>query len=88
MIANEIKTKYMVYGNHKNPRNIQLSLNGKNIERVEKYKSLGNILNTVKTQQGNIFKLTPEYLNSRARQAVFGIKKKLKSLGQSCSQLL
>ena len=53
----------------------------KNIEKVEKYKSLGNILNSVKTPQGNIFKLTPDYLNSRARQAVFGIKKRLKSLG-------
>ena len=80
MVVNEIKTRYMVYGNQE-ISNIDLKLNGKNIEKVGQYKSLGNILSSIKTTQENIFKLTPEYLNSRARQATFGIKNKLKSLG-------
>ena len=82
MLPNEIKTKYMVYGNYRKTDITTLTLNGKEIERVDEYKSLGNILKTIKTNRGNIFKLTPEYLNKRARQAIFGLKKKLKSLGQ------
>ena len=78
MIANEIKTKVMVYGNIKETDNVDLTLNGKIIEKVDSYKSLGNVLNSIRTMRENMFKLTPGYLNCYARQAIFGMKCKLK----------
>ena len=68
----------MVYGQ---PIDIQLKLNGKAIERVEKYKSLGTILSTIRNISGNIYKNNATYLNERARNAIFGIKRKIKFIG-------
>ena len=65
----------MTYGPIKN---VNLYLDGQQIEQVNTYKSLGTILNSVKTTRGNIFKHNPEYLNNRAKKAIFGIQKKLK----------
>ena len=78
MLVNEIKTKYMIYGK---PVNGDLLLNGKPIEQVNTYKSLGTILNTIKNVKGDIFRYNTEYLNNRARSAIFGIKRKIKSIG-------
>ena len=75
MVPNGLKTKFMVYGSEEP---IQLFLNGNKLEQVEKYKSLGTILNTVKTVNGDIFKFNTQYLNNKARSAIFGIKQKLK----------
>ena len=77
MIANTIKTKFMVYGRIEN---VKLYLDGKEIEQVDKYKSLGTILNSVKVHHGNIFKHNVDYLNNRAKKAIFGIQKKLKHI--------
>ena len=78
MIANVVKTKYMVYGK---PLKINLFLNGNAIEKVENYKSLGTILSSVATAKGNIFKNNTNYLNDKARKAIFGMKKKLGFIG-------
>ena len=78
MIANEIKTKYMVFGNHDE---FELLLNGKVLERVDKYKCLGNIINTTKTSRGNIFRENTDFLCNRARRSVFSIINKVKKIG-------
>ena len=78
MISNSIKTKFMIYGS---PEPIKLYLNGNQLEQVDEYKSLGTILNTIKTVKGDMFRLNAEYLNKRARSATFGIKQKLKHIG-------
>ena len=79
MIANVVKTKFMAYGNIKN---VDLFLNGKRLEQVDRYKSLGTLLNSVKMPHGNIFKYNPDYLNSRAKKAFFGIQRKLKFISK------
>ena len=78
MVVNEIKTKFMVYGASED---ISLHLNGNKLDQVDRYKSLGNILNSIKTTRGDMFRYNTDYLNCRARKAVFGIKQKLKHLG-------
>ena len=71
MIANTIKTKIMLYGRSCD-QNVQLSMNGNLIEKVEKYKSLGIVFNTVKNINGNIFRYNTDHLNNKARSAIFG----------------
>ena len=77
MIANEVKTKFMVYGSKEK---IDLYLNGNKLHQVDRYKSLGIILNTVQNVRGDIFKYNTEYLNNKARNAIFAIKQKTKSI--------
>ena len=79
MIANEIKTKFMVYGSKEE---MNLHLNGNKLEQVDRYKSLGTILNIVQNVRGDIFKYNTEYLNNKARKAIFAIKQKIKSVGK------
>ena len=80
MLANTIKTKVMVYGRMHHER-IKLYMDGKLIDQVEKYKSLGVIFNSIRDKNGNIFKHNTEHLNNKARSAIFGIQKKLKPVG-------
>ena len=79
MLVNDIKTKFMVYGSSEK---ISLTLDGKVLEQVDQYKSLGTILNTVKTKKGVMFRYNTDYLNKKARNATFGIRQKLKFLGK------
>ena len=78
MIVNVVKTKYMIYGKS---MKINLFLNGNEIERVESYKSLGTVLSSISTAKGDIFRNNTEFLNKKARNAIFGIKKKIKFIG-------
>ena len=78
MVSNSLKTKFMIYGPSEQ---IKLHLNGKQLEQVEEYKSLGTILHTINTIQGDMFRLNADYLNKKARSAIFGIKQKLKQVG-------
>ena len=41
MVANKLKTKYMVFGNLDS---FTLELNGKNLEKVQSFMYLGNII--------------------------------------------
>ena len=68
----------MVYGTLDN---VNLYLENKLIERVDKYKSLGMILHTVKSSNSNIFQDNSCYLNEKARRAIFGIQNKVRSAG-------
>ena len=78
MIANEIKTKYMVFGNSPD---FELKLNGKPIERVKSSKCLGIMVNSIKTITGDIFSENAEYLKDKARQSIFSFLNRIKRIG-------
>ena len=78
MIANETKTKYMVFGK---TNDFSLVLNGKPIDRVTSYKCLGNIINSTCQPNGNIFRENAEYLSNKARQSAVINLNKLKNAG-------
>ena len=59
----------------------QSPLQWKIIEQVTKYKYLGNIITSVFTAQGDIFRDNYDYLFSQAQKAVFTMKNKLRDLG-------
>ena len=71
MVANELKTKYMVFGKLKD---FSLELNGKYIEKVSSYEHLGNIISCTRLLPGDIFKKNADYLCNKARQSVFPIR--------------
>ena len=85
MVANELKTKYMVFGNL---ASFSLELNGKNIEKVQSYKYLGNMINSTRLSSGDIFKGNSDYLCNKARQSVFAMMNKIKSLEIPASTVL
>ena len=78
MIVNELKTKIMVFGN--GPKG-DVSFNGKLLKWVNEYKYLGNIINSTKQVNGDIFKENSHYLCNKARGAIFSFFKKTKSFG-------
>ena len=78
MIVNELKTKMMVFGNA--PR-ADVFFNGNLLKWVDKYKYLGNIISSIKTANGDIFKDTYSYLSDKARKAIFLFFRKSKSYG-------
>ena len=77
MVANELKTKYMVFGKL---NDFSLQLNGKHIEKVSSYKYLGNIISCTRLLSGDVFKENADYLCNKARQSVFAMIGKLKNL--------
>ena len=77
MVANELKTKYMVFGNL---ASFSLELNGKNLENVQSYKYLGNMINSTSLSSGDISKGNSDYLCNKARQSVFAMMNTIKSL--------
>ena len=85
MIVNELKTKVMAFGKCDV---IKVHFNGKIIEQVTKYKYLGNIITSVSTAQGDIFRDNYDYLFSQAQKAVFTMKNKLRHLGSLPPRLM
>ena len=79
MIANEMKTKYMVFGSK---TNCELYFDGKLIERVDDYRYLGNIISETTNISGDIFANNYSYLCSKARSSIYGLKCKLSKLGK------
>ena len=78
MIANEIKTKYMLFGKQ---TDFSLHLNGKCIERVKSFKCLGNMINSIFSTNANIFRDNAQYLCNRAKNSIFGIMQRVKRNG-------
>ena len=76
MVANELKSKYMVSGNL---NTFSLKLNGKNLEKVSSYKYLGNIINSTRLVSSDIFKENADYWCNKARQSVFAMVNKIKN---------
>ena len=64
MLANETKTKYMVFGKE---THFSLNLNGKLREKVRSHKCLGNIISEKRTITGDIFGGNYDYLCDKAR---------------------
>ena len=85
MIVNELKTKIMVFGNGAKGNVI---FNGKHLDWVEKYKYLGNIINSTKQMNSDIFKENSKYLCNKARGTIFSFFKKTKSFGTLSPELM
>ena len=79
MIVNEMKTKVMV--NDPANRNFSLKFNGKTLDIVDQYKYLGNITKSIKTWNGDMFGANYQHLCNKARQAIFALFKRVKTLG-------
>ena len=77
-IVNLIKTKIMIFGNFSQEPNVYF--NGRPIEVVQCYKCLGNVVNTIKTSSGDLFKMNKEYLCNKARGAIFSLMKKTRCI--------
>ena len=77
MLANETKTKYMVFGKE---THFSLNLNGKLLEKVRSHKCLGNIISEKKPITGDIFGGNYDYLCDKARQSTFAMLSKVKNL--------
>ena len=78
MLVNNVKTKVMVFGK---PTMIDLTHNGMALEIVNSYKSLGVLVNPVKSLNGNMYQNHPDYLYKQARKAAFNIFNKVKAIG-------
>lgn len=76
--VNEIKTKFMVFGQQ---TQTCITFNNKPIEQVSDYKYLGNILQSIRAINGDIFKNHYDYVSDKARKAVFSILKKTRKMG-------
>ena len=79
MIVNGMKTKVMVYG-HAN-KNFSLRFNGETLDIVDQYKYLGNITKSIKTWNRDMFGANYQHLCNKARQAIFALFKRVKTLG-------
>ena len=79
MIVNETKTKVMVCGSAS--RDIVVKFNDKVLDVVDQYKYLGNLMNSVKRGNQDVFGANYQYLCNKARQAVFAMFKRLKNIG-------
>ena len=80
IVANDIKTKYMVFGKSDT---FTLRLNGKRIKRVKSSKCLGFILNSVQSLNGDIFRENPNYLKDKAQKSVFSFLNRVKRIGNA-----
>ena len=78
MIVNELKTKIITFGrNH----DLKLFFNNQKIKTTSQYKYLGNIISGTSTLRSDTFRENYNYQCCQARNAVFGMKHRLKSLG-------
>ena len=80
LVANDIKTKYMVFGKSDT---FTLRLNGKRIKRVKSSKCLGFILSSVQSLNGDIFRENPNYLKDKAQKSVFSFLNRVKRIGNA-----
>ena len=76
LIVNEMKTKTaMVFGNGIKS---EFYFNGVQVERVDKYKNLGAILNSTEGSKMDIFASNADYFGHQARRTIFRIHRKTK----------
>ena len=76
-LVNTIKTKFMAFGNLED---IKLYFNGNELERVNQYKYLGNVVRSVDRPISDIFLDNYKYLCDKARKNVYSVIKKTKQL--------
>ena len=68
-----------MYGQKNAP---DIYFNGHGIEAVQSYKYLGNIISTISSSKGDIFRENYSHLCNQAKKAIFGMKQKLKHIGK------
>ena len=78
MIVNEMKTKFMVFGN---PEMSKLRFNSVDIAEVNDYKYLGNIISPTRYPGQDPFRNTYQFLCDQARKATFAMKSKVQAIG-------
>ena len=74
MIANEINTKVMVFGN-------PTKSNSVDIEEVNDYEYLGNIISSARLPKHDPLKKTCSFLCGQAQRASFSMTSKIKAMG-------
>ena len=77
MIVNETKTKVMCFGKTVKP---ELYFNNNEIQHVEQYKYLGNIIRSTHRCNQDIYAENYSYLSNQARKAMFSMCKKTKTI--------
>ena len=71
MIVNNLKTKAKLFGK---AYEVTLTYIGNAVDVVRSYKYLGNVIQSIQKQNGDIFNNSHEYLSDKGRQACFGLK--------------
>ena len=79
MIVNEVKTKNMVFGNHKWSN---IYVNSMDINEVTDYKYQGNIISSTRLPNQDPLQKTYKFLSDQARKAIFSMSHKTKSIGE------
>ena len=75
MIVNEMKTKVMVFGN---PKSKKIFFN----QKCKYYKYLGNIISSTRLPNQDPLKSTYKFPSDQAMEAVFNMRRKVKSIGE------
>ena len=83
MLVNCIKTKCMLFG--KQPQPI-LHFNDNTLDIVYSYKFLGNMVNSIISSSGNMFRTNASYLVNQAQKSTFKIQKNCRNIGSIPSQ--
>src|SRR6056300_1485673 len=85
MILNELKTKVMHFGNCES---VQFHFNNKVIERVERYKYLGNMFSSICKINQDMFSDNYSYLSNQSRKAIYSIMGKTEQIGRLSPALM
>ena len=73
-----LKTKITVFGSQEE---VVLEFNGSQIDQVNEYKYLGNVIRSTQKSNADPFALNYSYLCDQARKALFSAKQRLSNIG-------
>ena len=77
-IVNELKTNVMMFRNTK--EELRIKFKDTLIEHVDRHKCLGNVFNTARTSEGDVFKQNYDYPCDRARGAILSLLKRIRNV--------
>ena len=77
-IVNEIKTKAMVFGIH---REVKLVFNEQPIEQVKSFKYVGNVTKAISVLSRDMFGENYTHLCDKAKKSIFALQSKLRKIG-------
>ena len=75
MIVNHVKTKAMLFGKQ---HEFRVTYNGEAVEVVQSYRYLGNVVQHIQKQNGDIYSNTHEHLSEKGRKACFSLQHRLR----------
>ena len=75
MIVNHVKTKAMLFGKQ---HEFRVTYNGEAVEVVQSYRYLGNVVQHIQRQNGDIYSNTHEHLSKKGRKACFSLQHRLR----------